>query len=83
MALDTLAPPPNGHFSFGLTSADVEEFRDILRSECGETLGLEEAWSRAIEMLALCRMLLEPLPDDPSAVQTSSGLVSSAAPTVS
>lgn len=69
-------------YAFGLTPADVEEFRDVLRSECNETLSHEEAWSRAIELLALCRMLLAPLPDDPSVVQTSSGLVSSAQPAV-
>jgi hypothetical protein len=78
MPVDASLPPNNERFAFGLTPADVEEFRDILRFECGETLSLEEAWSRAIEMLALCRMLLGPLPDDPSAVQTSSGLASSA-----
>ncbi len=70
--------PTHERSAFGLTRADVEEFRDILQSESNERLSLEEAWGRAIEMLALCRMLLGPLPDDPSVVQTSSGLVSSA-----
>lgn len=70
----------NERFAFGLSPTDVEEFRDILQSECGETLSLEETWSRAIEVLALCRMLLGPLPNDPSAVQTSSGLVSTPSP---
>ena len=66
MALDTLAPQADGRFAFGLASADVEEFRAILQTECGETVSLDEAWSRAIEVLALCRMLLGPLPDDPT-----------------
>ena len=66
MALDTLAPQADGRFAFGLAPTDVEEFRAILQTECGETLSLEEAWSRAIEVLALCRMLLGPLPDDPT-----------------
>lgn len=53
-------------FAFGLSPTDVEEFREILRSECGEELSLSDAWSRAIEVLALCRMLLGPLPEDPA-----------------
>jgi hypothetical protein len=53
-------------FAFGLSVTDVEEFREILRSECGEELSLSDAWSRAIEVLALCRMLLGPLPEDPA-----------------
>jgi hypothetical protein len=77
MASDSLTSPRDRQFAFGLTSVDVEEFREIIESECGETLSLEEAWSRAIEVLALCRMLLGPIPEDPLAVQTSSGLVSS------
>jgi hypothetical protein len=80
MPLDASLPPGGGRFAFGLTAGEVGEFRDILKSECGESLSLEDAWSRAIEVLALCRMLLGPLPDDPSVVQTSSGLVSSASP---
>lgn len=80
MTIEAFATPDAKRFGFGLSPADVEEFRDILESECGETLGFEDAWSRAIEVLALCRMLLGPLPDDPSSVQTSSGLVRSAGP---
>ena len=77
MASDSLTSQSEERFAFGLTSADVEEFREILHSECGEELSLKDAWSRAIEVLALCRMLLGPIPEDPLAVQTSSGLVRS------
>lgn len=64
MTFDALAPPSNQHFAFGLTPSDVEEFRVILRTECGEDLSLADAWTRAIEVLALCRMLVGPIPDD-------------------
>lgn len=62
-------PVPSGQdagFAFGLTVADVKRFRDILSRECGEVLSLEAAWTRAIELLALFRMLLGPLPEDHS-----------------
>jgi hypothetical protein len=58
--------PAEQRFAFALTPADVEEFREILRTECGEELSLTEAWSRAIEVLALSRMLLGPLDEDQS-----------------
>jgi hypothetical protein len=53
-------------YSFGLTPTDVEAFRDILLTECGEELSLADAWTRAIEVLAVCRMLLGPIPGDAS-----------------
>jgi len=54
----------SARFAFGLTPAEVEEFRELIHSECGENLGPEEAWKRASEVLALFRMLLGPLPED-------------------
>ena len=51
-------------FAFGLSQADVEEFRELIHRECGEELSPEEAWKRASEVLALFRMLLGPLPED-------------------
>ena len=51
-------------FAFGLSQADVEEFRELIHKECGEELSPEEAWKRASEVLALFRMLLGPLPED-------------------
>jgi hypothetical protein len=50
-----------------LTPADVEEFRAIIRETCGEMLSEQEAWNRATTLVALGRMLLGPLPDDPEA----------------
>ncbi len=44
-------------FAFGLTDASVEELRAILREECGEELSLEQAWVRAIRLVALFRSL--------------------------
>jgi hypothetical protein len=55
-------------FAFGLTQADVDEFRALIHRECGEDLNLQEAWQRATEVLALFRMLLGPLPEDQSGV---------------
>ena len=56
-------------FAFGLSQADVEEFRELIHRECGEELSPEDAWNRASEVLALFRMLLGPLPED----QTTAG----------
>ena len=55
-------------FAFGLSQADVDEFRALIHKECGEELSPEEAWKRASEVLALFRMLLGPLPEDRAAV---------------
>jgi hypothetical protein len=51
-------------YAFGLTEAEVLRLRDILRRECGVDLTLEAAWSRAIELLALFRMMLGPILED-------------------
>ena len=51
-------------FAFGLSNADVEEFRQLIHRECGQELSPEEAWKRASEVLALFRMMLGPLPED-------------------
>ena len=55
---------PPARFAFGLSQADVAEFRELVHKECGEELSPEEAWKRASEVLALFRMLLGPLPED-------------------
>ena len=49
-------------FGAGLTEDEVRRFQAILREECGVDVGLPEAWSRAIELLAFARMLLKALP---------------------
>ena len=33
------------HFGAGLAEADVRQFQDIVRRNCGVELSLEEAWS--------------------------------------
>ena len=69
---DTILPEGEGRYAFGLTPVAVEHFRDIMRSESGIELTTTEAWAHAIEILALFRMLLGPLAEDPSrAVRTS------------
>jgi hypothetical protein len=59
----------------GLTRAKVEEFRALLEGECGLHLELDEAWKRAVQLIALYRMLMGPIPEDPG-VRTSANLPS-------
>jgi hypothetical protein len=49
-----------------LSTAQVLEFQQIMREECGVTLDDAEAWARARELANLYRILLAPLPEDPS-----------------
>jgi len=46
-------------FDFTLGQPDIEDFRAILLEECGEDLSLAEAWTRAMQVLALFRFFLE------------------------
>jgi hypothetical protein len=46
-------------FAAGLTEAEVVRFQTILREQCGASVDLPEAWSRALELLSLVEMLLE------------------------
>lgn len=61
----TTDPRDERSFGFGLTYAEVNRLREILRRESGKDLTEEQAWARAIQLLALFRMLLGPLPEDP------------------
>jgi hypothetical protein len=53
-----------------LTVADVREFQELMRSECG--IGLDEAaaWNRLAELVAFYRMVLGPVPEDRGASVT-------------
>ena len=64
--MDDLAPDADDHFGFGLTEHQVRRLQEILKRECGLEVTLEQAWSRAIELLALAKLLLEGLPRRPS-----------------
>ncbi len=59
---------PRRH-DFALSQADIEEFKAIVRSECGVEMTDHEAWNRVIELLNLYRALLGPIPEDPGARQ--------------
>ena len=61
--MDDHAHAPEQRYGFGLTEPEVRRLQDILRRE-GLDLSMEQAWARAIELLALFRMLLGPLPED-------------------
>jgi hypothetical protein len=56
-------------FAYGLTDRKVEELRAILREACGEDLTLEQAWTRAIQLVALFRALLGSLPEERGGAQ--------------
>lgn len=50
---------------YDLTQADIDEFKAIVRAECGVEMDNHEAWNRVIELLNLYRALLGPIPEDP------------------
>jgi hypothetical protein len=56
-----------------LTQDDIAEFRAVIRSETGVELTDGEAWSRAIELVAMVRMLLGPIPEDREGSPDSGG----------
>lgn len=47
-----------------LTPDDVRDFQAIIEKATGVQLTMQEAWTRAIELIALYRMLLGPYPED-------------------
>ena len=49
-----------GRFGAGLTEAEVRRLQIILREKCGADLSFPEAWSRAVELLSLVELLLQP-----------------------
>jgi hypothetical protein len=51
--------PPECRYAFGLTEVEVRRFQEIVRRCCRVELTIEEAWARAIEVLALGRLLIE------------------------
>jgi hypothetical protein len=53
--------------------AEIREFQAIVREECGVELEAVEAWNRANELLALYRVLLGPIPEDPARFEDRSG----------
>lgn len=68
----------NTDTSFGLSRAAVEEFRSLMQEHCGLRLSPEDGWRQAAKLVSLYRMLMGPLPEDPT-VRTSATLP---APTV-
>jgi hypothetical protein len=57
--------------AYGLTQAAVDEFRELMRQEYGEDLAPEAAWARAIEVMALFRVLVGPPIGDSSSAGSS------------
>jgi hypothetical protein len=47
-----------------LDADDIEEFRRIVKEECGVELDRAAAWNRANEIMALYLALLRPIPED-------------------
>lgn len=48
-----------------LSPEEVAEFRAIVKEDTGVDMSECEAWNRAIELTALFRMLIGPMPEDP------------------
>ncbi len=48
-----------------LSQEDIEEFKVIMKSECGEELSDQDAWNLAMDLIGLYRMLEGPIPEDP------------------
>ena len=71
--LRTIPDQPNGlESSFGLTADDVRKFREICTS-VGVLLTENEVADSARGVLVLYRMLLGPLPEDPTKPEVSVG----------
>jgi hypothetical protein len=41
---------------------EVRQLKTLLKRDCGVELSLEETWSRALELLAFTKAILEALP---------------------
>ncbi len=67
------SPDDPGVFGAGLTEAEVRQFQKMLEGDCGITVPLPEAWSRAIELLTLVESLLEQGGVPTAAVDSSAG----------
>lgn len=54
-----------------LTPADIREFQRLVRDHCGVSLTDVEAWNRATALVAMYRMMLRPIPEDPGVGRSS------------
>jgi hypothetical protein len=52
----------------GISRDKAIEFQRLLQHDCGVEVTVEEAWGRASRLVALYRMLMEPIPEDPGDV---------------
>jgi hypothetical protein len=50
-----------------LSQDKVREFQRLVFEECGVEMPFEIAWKRASQLIALYRMLMAPIPEDPEA----------------
>ena len=57
----------------GLTREKAIRFQRLVRDECGLELTVEEARTRASRLIALYRMLMAPIPEDPESGTSASG----------
>lgn len=63
--MDTLTKPPDVEAPGVLTADEIRDFQALVREETGVVMDDAEAWSRATELVALFRMLVGPIPEDP------------------
>lgn len=48
-----------------LDPSDIREFQRLVRLHCGVDLNDVQAWNRATALVAMYRMMLRPIPEDP------------------
>jgi len=66
LATPDSTPRGGGSMPFVLTPPDIREFQQLIQEYCGVSLPETEAWNRATELVALYRMFLGPIPEDPA-----------------
>ena len=60
-------PQSNNHETlWRLTYEDIQEFKRLIKETTGHELTDQEAWNRSTELVALYRMLLGCIPEDPA-----------------
>lgn len=50
---------------------DIRDFQALVHKHCGVSLTDVEAWNRATALVALYRMMLRPIPEDPEVGKSS------------
>jgi hypothetical protein len=65
---------PHGQFGAALSEAEVRRLQSILERDCGVSVTLPEAWSRATALLSLVEVLLQNGGAMPAGGESSTGV---------